>query len=943
MRETIFLTLLLCSGIISAQDWKNVGDCGAGLECGPQCQRLCLIQHNYYRSLHNSPPLKCDPQLAKSAQSWADFNAQQEMVQRSMPIKDFVESISWKRWGWKGMETKPGAIPSAVRSWYSEIKHGYDYDTGKGKGEVSHFKSVVHAREARLGCGIIIKPGDGTYVVAHYSLGPGIQFKLNDFSPSKDVGVRKQPDPQCHLKSFEREQCGELKSPLITPDKCINAGCCYDDIFMDEPELQWHNQNATIWCFKKKNDHSTAFRAPNDAPKSGNGLMWSQPPAPLLKGNQVQQLQTQLSPVQDWTNVGSCGAGLTCDPTCQLLCLKMHNYYRSLHNAPPMKCDPELAKSAQEWTDQQAADGKMYHSEWTDKFTESISWRAWGWEGMDKMEGAIPGAVRGWYSEIKNDYNYQTGKGNGKAIGHFQAVVWKAQTKLGCGLNMKPSAGTFVTAHYAPASHANAERDKVVPKNVTPRKPEAPGCNIRSDKRVDCFGDSATELQKVPYVTPEVCLQKGCCYDDMVMSEPNTWFYKPPGRTWCFKKEGGGGGGQGPATQPTQKPSSQSTLPPSAGPPTTGPSSAPGGSPTQQPTSQPSSGNGDKCFANSCYKFYESGKTWAENQKTCQGEGGDLVSMETDAEWKYVNSEIQKITLPGVNEWHIGLKKQGDWKWVSGSPLTIKKWQRYEPSGDGNAVVMSKDYPPGSQGLFNDLSGRYPKPFICEIPKGGTSQPGPQQPTKPPVLPGATSAPQGSTNVPPGPTSAPPVGATTPAVGKPPGAGQPSGGGNQGMTGFEKDCLKAHNEYRAKHGVPPLKWNAKLQEDAQKWANYLTTINRMEHDTGVGYGENIAYFQPGDPTKMPIQCQGPKTPNCVQCREMVADWYAEESNFDYNTGESKGGVITHFTQVVWKATTEMGMVTALSADKWFTVARYTPKGNMLPAENFKKNVPRPQQ
>ena len=58
---------------------------------------------------------------------------------------------------------------------------------------MSHFKSVVHAREARLGCGISIKPGDGTYVVAHYSLGPGTQFKLNDFSPLQDVGIRKQP------------------------------------------------------------------------------------------------------------------------------------------------------------------------------------------------------------------------------------------------------------------------------------------------------------------------------------------------------------------------------------------------------------------------------------------------------------------------------------------------------------------------------------------------------------------------------------------------------------------------------------------------------------------------------------------------------------------------------------------------------------------------------
>ena len=58
---------------------------------------------------------------------------------------------------------------------------------------MTHFKSVVHAREARLGCGIKIRPGDGTYVVAHYSLRPGEKFKLNDFTPSKDVQIRKQP------------------------------------------------------------------------------------------------------------------------------------------------------------------------------------------------------------------------------------------------------------------------------------------------------------------------------------------------------------------------------------------------------------------------------------------------------------------------------------------------------------------------------------------------------------------------------------------------------------------------------------------------------------------------------------------------------------------------------------------------------------------------------
>ena len=92
--------------------------------------------------------------------------------------------------------------------------------------------------------------------------------------------------------------------------------------------------------------------------------------------------------------------------------------------------------------------------------------------------------------------------------------------------------------------------------------------------------------------------------------------------------------------------------------------------------------------------------------------------METEAEWKFINDEIQQITLPGANDWHIGLTKQVTWQWVSGKPLTIEKWQRYEPSGDGIVAVMTKDYPPGSRGLFKDLNGLFSKAFICELPTG---------------------------------------------------------------------------------------------------------------------------------------------------------------------------------------------------------------------------------
>ena len=71
----------------------------------------------------------------------------------------------------------------------------------------------------------------------------------------------------------------------------------------------------------------------------------------------------------------------------------------------------------------------------------------------------------------------------------------------------------------------------------------APECNILSSERVDCFGEpteSTPEEQKVPYVTPDFCVEEGCCYDDMFMDEPSTKFYNGPGRIWCFKKKEGG-------------------------------------------------------------------------------------------------------------------------------------------------------------------------------------------------------------------------------------------------------------------------------------------------------------------------------------------------------------------------------------------------------------------
>ena len=91
--------------------------------------------------------------------------------------------------------------------------------------------------------------------------------------------------------------------------------------------------------------------------------------------------------------------------------------------------------------------------------------------------------------------------------------------------------------------------------------------------------------------------------------------------------------------------------------------------------------------------------------------------METEAEWSFINDQIQKLTTStGRNEWQIGLRQQGNkWQWVSGHPLTIDKWQRDRPNNDGTVGVMAKDYPPGSKGLFDDLRTYHHDAFICEL------------------------------------------------------------------------------------------------------------------------------------------------------------------------------------------------------------------------------------
>lgn len=114
------------------------------------------------------------------------------------------------------------------------------------------------------------------------------------------------------------------------------------------------------------------------------------------------------------------------------------------------------------------------------------------------------------------------------------------------------------------------------------------------------------------------------------------------------------------------------------------------------------------------------------------------------------------------------------------------------------------------------------------------------------------------------------------------------------FSGFEMECLNAHNEYRLKHQVPALKLNKKLCKYAEEWAKLLASRGIMSHRTNSEYGENIFCLWSTNSTGV------------VSGREPVDNWYNEVNKHVF--GKEPTTLRTgHFTQVVWKDSKEIGV------------------------------------
>ncbi|KAM7018601.1 Golgi-associated plant pathogenesis-related protein 1-like isoform 2-T2 [Tautogolabrus adspersus] len=140
---------------------------------------------------------------------------------------------------------------------------------------------------------------------------------------------------------------------------------------------------------------------------------------------------------------------------------------------------------------------------------------------------------------------------------------------------------------------------------------------------------------------------------------------------------------------------------------------------------------------------------------------------------------------------------------------------------------------------------------------------------------------------------------------------------------FMQEFLETHNAYRSKHNAPPMKYNSDMNQTAQKWANHLLARGTLQHSQ-TNDGENI-YNMFSSAT---IKLTG---------KEAVDSWYSEIKDYNWSSPGFSGNT-GHFTQVVWKASTELGVGVASDGNKVFVVGQYRPAGNMNMSGYFEENV-----
>ncbi|XP_078365356.1 uncharacterized protein LOC144649672 [Oculina patagonica] len=149
---------------------------------------------------------------------------------------------------------------------------------------------------------------------------------------------------------------------------------------------------------------------------------------------------------------------------------------------------------------------------------------------------------------------------------------------------------------------------------------------------------------------------------------------------------------------------------------------------------------------------------------------------------------------------------------------------------------------------------------------------------------------------------------------------------------FEQDALSIHNRYRAVHNAPALTLNCEMSKKAAAHAQKLADLDTLVQS---GYTE-----RPEQGENLSLGCYENREETA---EEAIKGWFDEVCQYTFGKQGPQPGT-SHFSQLVWKNSTELGIGKAFNkqsngATCTFIVALYKPQGNFVRSDNaYLKNI-----